>query len=324
MEDNKVKGNLSSRLSELKNEIYELFRNGYTSGGKQQLKGVLVPAVSFIAGLIIASVMCFFIGFSLLNGSTETKYDLAETVSKRSPSLIYSVNTDPYQNFSDSNPLGALMPDGGKSSSGDQSYQIKDMSLAGTLPGIGAWVRDRSSTRFILKGEEINGYKLDNVKYMEVTLLNGDEEHLLFMNISTGNLTPPQMASNRTQPSNAPSKKTSTKKAYPGIEPASEGVEGVVPRELVDKLLMNPYDEIAKMRMVPAEGGGMQLAKIDPDSVLGLVGVQKDDVIKAVNGVEISNLSDATNAVNSMMSGTRFDVKVERSGKPLELKYQVK
>ncbi len=87
---------------------------------------------------------------------------------------------------------------------------------------------------------------------------------------------------------------------------------------------MDPYDEIAKMRMIPAEGGGMQLARIDPDSVLGMVGVRKDDIIKAVNGVEISNLSDATNAVNSMMSGTRFDVKVERSGKPLELKYQVK
>lgn len=98
----------------------------------------------------------------------------------------------------------------------------------------------------------------------------------------------------------------------------------MIPRELVDKLLMNPYDEIAKMRMVPAEGGGMQLARIDPDSVLGLVGVKKDDVIKAVNGVEITNLSDATNAVNSMMSGTRFDVRVERSGKPLELRYQVK
>jgi type II secretory pathway component PulC len=220
--------------------------------------------------------------------------------------------------------MGALMPDKSKGSLDSRSSQIKEMSLAGTLPGIGAWIRDSASTRFILKGEEINGYRLNNVKYLEVTLLKGDQGHLLFMNISTGNLTPPQMASNRTQPSNAPPKKTSPKKVHPGIEPASEGVDGVVPRELVDKLLMNPYDEIAKMRMVPAEGGGMQLARIDPDSVLGMVGVQKDDVIKAVNGVEISNLSDATNAVNSMMSGTRFDVKVERSGKPLELKYQVK
>jgi hypothetical protein len=324
MEDIKVKEDLRSLFSEYKNDMCELFRNGYPSDGKRQSKNIVLPAVSFFAGLIIASVICFFIEFSLLNRSIEAKYDLASAVSKRAPSLVHSVNADPYRDFSDLNPMGVLMPNNGKGSSGSRSSQIKEMSLAGTLPGIGAWVRDSASTRFILKGEEINGYRLDNVKYLEVTLLKGDQEHILFMNISTGNMTPPQRVSVRPQPRNTPPKKTPPKEAHPGIEPASEGVEGVVPRELVDKLLMNPYDEIAKMRMVPAEGGGMQLARIDADSVLGLVGVQKDDIIKAINGVEISNLSDATNAVNSMMSGTRFDVKVERSGKPLELKYQVK
>ena len=54
MEDIKVKEDLRCRLSELKNEMYELFKNGYTSGGKLQSKGVVVPAVSFLAGLIIA------------------------------------------------------------------------------------------------------------------------------------------------------------------------------------------------------------------------------------------------------------------------------
>ncbi|MDY9920311.1 MAG: type II secretion system protein GspC [Synergistota bacterium] len=319
-----MKDGLSSILYELKDEMCELFRNGYHSDGKKQSKDLVLSAVSFLAGLIIASVICFFMEFSLLHRSAEAKYDLAAAISKRVPSLVHSMNADPYRDFSDLNPFGALMPGNGKNSSGDQSYQIEDMSLAGTLPGIGAWIRDRSLTRFILKGEEINGYELDNVKYLQVTLLKGGQGHLLFMNISTGNMTPPQRASVRPQPRNAPPKKAPQKKVHPGIEPASEGVEGVVPRELVDKLLMNPYDEIAKMRMIPAEGGGMQLARIDPDSVLGMVGVQKGDIIKAVNGVEISNLSDATNAVNSMMSGTRFDVKVERSGKPLELKYQVK
>lgn len=319
-----MKDDLNSRLSEFKNEMGELFRNDYPNDIKNQSKGVLLPASSFLAGLIIASVICFFIEFSLLSGSTEAKYTLAERISGRAPSLVYSMKADPYQDFSALNPLGALMPDKSKGSSENQSYQIKDINLAGTLPGIGAWIRDRSSTRFILKGEIINGYRVDDVKYMEITLLNGDKKHLLFMNISTGNLTPPQRASSRPQPKSAATKKTTQKEGYPGIEPASEGVEGIVPRELVDKLLMNPYDEIAKMRMVPVEGGGMKLARIDPDSVLGLVGVRKDDVIKAVNGVEITNLSDATNAVNSMMSGTRFDVKVERSGNPLELKYQVK
>ncbi len=323
MEDIKVKEDLRSRLSEYKSEMSELFRNGYPSDTKGHSKDIVLPALSFLAGLIIASVICFFIEFNLLNRSAEAKYDLAAAVSKRAPSLVHSMNADPYLDFSDLNPMGALMPDKSKGSSDSRSSQIKEMSLAGTLPGIGAWIRDSASTRFILKGEEINGYRLNNVKYLEVTLINGDQEHILFMSISTGNMTPPQKASVRPQPKKTPTKKIPQQKVHPGIEPASEGVEGVVPRNWWTSF-MDPYDEIAKMRMIPAEGGGMQLARIDPDSVLGMVGVRKDDIIKAVNGVEISNLSDATNAVNSMMSGTRFDVKVERSGKPLELKYQVK
>ena len=108
------------------------------------------------------------------------------------------------------------------------------------------------------------------------------------------------------------------------IDPARDGKEGSVPRELVDKLIMNPYDEMGKMRMTPAEGGGMRLERIAPDSVLGVVGVTQGDVIKAINGINISNMGDAANAMNSLMSGSRFDVTVDRGGKPLELKYQVK
>ena len=95
-----------------------------------------------------------------------------------------------------------------------------------------------------------------------------------------------------------------------------------MPRELVDKLLLNPYEEMAKIRMIPSENG-MKIARIAADSVLASVGVQKEDVIKAVNGVNITNLGDATNAINSMMTGNRFDVTVERGGAPVELSYEV-
>ena len=133
MEDIKVKEDLRSRLSEYKSEMSELFRNGYPSDTKGHSKDIVLPALSFLAGLIIASVICFFIEFSLLSGSTEAKYTLAERMSGRAPSLVYSMKADPYQDFSALNPLGALMPDKSKGSSENQSYQIKDMGLAGTL-----------------------------------------------------------------------------------------------------------------------------------------------------------------------------------------------
>ena len=320
-----MRNRLKSRLSQIKNQTSELFRNESPYFDKNSSGGALLFATSFIGGLILAVTICFYIEISLMTDSREAKYYFAELFSRRTPSLINSMTADPYKDFSVLNPLGVLMPDSDKGRSDSKSYSLEDLDLAGTLPGIGAWVRYDSATHFILRGEEIEGYRLDNVDYFKATLVKGAQKYFLYMKISMGNFAPPQRSLNQSKAGeNIPVKKKSTKAAYPGIEPAGEGKEGVVPRELVDKLLMNPYDEIAKMRMVPAEGGGMQLVNIDPDSVLGLVGVQKNDVIKAVNGVQITNLSDATNAVNSMMSGTRFDVTLERSNKPLELKYQVK
>ena len=47
-------------------------------------------------------------------------------------------------------------------------------------------------------------------------------------------------------------------------------------------------------------------------------------MISAINGVSITNVADASNALNSLMAGSRFDVTVMRGGKPVELRYQVK
>ena len=88
---------------------------------------------------------------------------------------------------------------------------------------------------------------------------------------------------------------------------------------------MNPYDELAKVRMVPTpDSSGMRLERLSSDSILSRVGVAQGDVISAVNGVQITNVADATNALSSLISGNRFDVTVVRGGKPIDLRYQVK
>ncbi len=171
----------------------------------------------------------------------------------------------------------------------------------------------------------MGGYKLVNIKYGEALLDDGRETHPLFLLLSGGAAVkspPPLPPAAAQSAARAPAK---PKLDFSGVEPASADREGAVPRELVDALLMNPYDEIGKMRMVPAENGeGMLLQRIDGDSVFAHVGVLQGDVIQAVNGVKITNMGDAANAVNSLMAGSRFDVSVMRGGKPLELKYQVR
>lgn len=320
-----MRRSVGTRFREVRLNIRGLLWNGCSADEKNGRQYLFRCAAALAAGFITASAICLFVEFRLTERMAVLRLSLAENISVRPLSPTRSAVLDPYGKFSAANPLGALIPDDTRGGRGEKIRPLKDMSLAGTLPGIGAWIRDPSSARFVLRGKSINGYCLEDVEYSKALLRKDGETHTLYMAIANGNLTPPRKGQTTagTKKDTTPPK-PSQKPTHPGIEPAKDGVEGVVPRELVDKLLMDPYDELAKMRMVPAENGGMQLVRIDSDSVLGQVGVQKDDVIKAVNGVEIASLGDATNAVNSMMSGTRFDVKVERSGQTLELRYQVK
>ncbi len=63
---------------------------------------------------------------------------------------------------------------------------------------------------------------------------------------------------------------------------------------------------------------------MDRNSFLESVGVEKGDVIQSVNGLEIRNMGDVVNVINSLMGGSAFDVQVLRDGTPVSLKYNIK
>ena len=63
---------------------------------------------------------------------------------------------------------------------------------------------------------------------------------------------------------------------------------------------------------------------MDRGSFLESVGVEKGDVIQSVNGLEIRNMGDVVNVVNSLMGGDAFDVQVLRSGQAVSLKYNIR
>lgn len=268
----------------------------------------------FISALLAAFCLCLMAETAIMSLSLATRLSLAEDIANRPPSFANAKTGRGMDSFTELNPFGASRR---QAADKESSYSAASLVLAGTLPQIGAWIRDDAGTHLVLKGQVIRGSRLEAISYGRVLLSQNGNIYPLYLTLSgskTASPPPPPPAAGGKQSGADLSE----------IKPASEGQEGVVPRELVDKLVMDPYDELSKMRMVPAEGGGMQLQRIAPDSVLGVVGVSQGDIIKAINGVNISNLSDAANAVNSLMSGTRFDVTVERDGKPLSLRYQVK
>ncbi|MCC8057725.1 type II secretion system protein GspC [Cloacibacillus sp.] len=304
-------------------KFYGGLRSSFTGGEKAVKRDgsrMLTPAL-FVCGLFAGLCLCWMVKGALLSLRLDADIAAASRVSGRAPSFANAKSGGGLGDFTAANPFKADLPVK-EDKAATRTVALDSLSLQGTLPNIGAWISDPEGTRLFLKGQTINGYTLEKIKYGEVVLADGKGEHTLYLFLSGGTAPraqTPSPASPKAPPAASP------KLDFSGVEPAAEGKEGAVPRELVDALLMNPYDELGKLRMVPAEdGSGMQLERIAPDSVFARVGVAQGDVIQAVNGVTISNMADAANAVNSLMAGTRFDVTVQRKGKPLELKYQVK
>ena len=106
---------------------------------------------------------------------------------------------------------------------------------------------------------------------------------------------------------------------------ATANQEGQISSEMVNQLIQNPFDELKKVRLRPANGApGLQVQWIQNDSILRKLGVRKGDVIKSVNGIPFSNMADIANSISSLMSRERFDVEVTRRGKKTSLRYAVR
>lgn len=290
-------------------------------GGAARRSRMTLPAL-FLCGLIAGLSLCGAAKGILLSVRLDADISAAGRISGRAPSFANAGSGGGVGGFTKANPFGADLPEKKEDKPAVKTAAISSFTLHGTLPNVGAWINSGSGgMTLVLKGQDIGGYTLDEIKYGEAVLTHGGDRHSLYLIFSggaTASLPPPP-------PPRQPRAPAKPQLDFSGVEPASEGQEGAVPRELVDALLMNPYDELGKMRMVPAEdGSGMKLERLAPDSIFARVGVAQGDIISAVNGVSISNVADAANAMNSLMAGTRFDVTVTRGGKPLELKYQVK
>ena len=289
-------------------------RGAVQSGGSYAR---LVLCTVFAAGLLLALCLCLAAENSVMSRALEARLSLAAAIANRPPSFANAKLENGLGGLAELNPFGADTPQAASEDATAGGYPVSSLLLAGTLPRVGAWIRDDAGTHLVLRNQEIQGYKLEDISYGKVLLSKNGDSYPLYLVFSGGSTVAPP------PPSSEAGRKGGALD-FSKIDPARDGKEGSVPRELVDKLIMNPYDEMGKMRMTPAEGGGMRLERIAPDSVLGVGGVTQGDVIKAINGINISNMGDAANAMNSLMSGSRFDVTVDRGGKPLELKYQEK
>ena len=201
-------------------------------------------------------------------------------------------------------------------------YELEGIRLAGTIPGNAIWVEEGGKQRVILQGEKLKGYDLLSVEDDRVILSRGSSTVTVYLRYAGRNVAaaPP--------PPSPPVPRPAPAAPLPGVTAAGPGQKGSIPRETVNKLLLDPLDEMKKFRLRPKFDGekalGVEVQWMDNASFLNALGVEKGDVIQTVNGLQIQNMGDVVNVINSLMGGSNFDVKVLRQGQPMDLNYNIK
>jgi type II secretory pathway component PulC len=295
---------------------------------KLPLKGLNFPwkllfwvAAALLCGIILAQAL----GLALDIRTLGTRLDQAKTAN---PQMLSMKGTGkPDQNleaFSRRNLFG-LEDEPAGSSPGASS--LADVKLLGTLPPMAALFRVNGTSRAVLVGQKLGNETLKRVEGTRVFLVDGSRNRtleVLYAGAGGGipALVQPPPRSVRREPATRPDFRS-------GITSASDGQEGTIERETINKLLMDPYQELNRVRLRPKMGEdgspqGIEAQWLHKDSLLLAMGLQSGDVIHSVNDIPIRTTSDIVNAMNSLLNSDRFVVAFFRDGADSQVAYSVK
>lgn len=101
-----------------------------------------------------------------------------------------------------------------------------------------------------------------------------------------------------------------------------------VDKGLIDKVLANTTALATSARFVPwikdGKPSGFKLYNIRQNSIFSKIGLQNADLIKAINGLDMSTPDKALEAYTKLKSASHLTVMVERGGQNVTLDYQIR
>jgi general secretion pathway protein C len=100
-----------------------------------------------------------------------------------------------------------------------------------------------------------------------------------------------------------------------------------IQRSFVDKLLSDQASIMRAARIVPHEENGqvvgVKLYGIRRNSLLGKLGIQNGDLLKTINGADVSSPDSALEAYAKFRSASNLSVAVTRRGQDMTLGYDI-
>ena len=100
-----------------------------------------------------------------------------------------------------------------------------------------------------------------------------------------------------------------------------------IPRDLVDRILVNPMAIAKGARIVPAmkngKPDGLKLYAIRPTSLYAKLGLENGDTVSKINGEDISSVDRVLEVYSKLRAAKSFKIEITRRGKPLTLEWKL-
>jgi general secretion pathway protein C len=173
-------------------------------------------------------------------------------------------------------------------------------------------------------GNQIEGKEIDSV-YPEAVFLKQTSGALCSLTMFKPPTPPaPPAAAKPAEP--AAAKEAGNDELDRGIRQVSE-TKYQVQRSLVDKLLSNQAELMRSARVVPHEENGrvvgVKLYGIRRSSLLGKLGIQNGDMLRTINGFDMSAPDSALEAYAKLRSASNLSVAVVRRGAAVTMEYNI-
>ncbi|MBI2389001.1 MAG: general secretion pathway protein GspC [Deltaproteobacteria bacterium] len=122
----------------------------------------------------------------------------------------------------------------------------------------------------------------------------------------------------------------------PGKVPADieKGIQKVddktfnVDRNVVDKIIENQAELMRSARIIPEQQDGkvvgIRLLNIRPETLLGKLGLQTGDMLKSINGFDMTSPEKALEAYAKLRTAPSIQVGIVRNGKPTNIDFNIK
>jgi general secretion pathway protein C len=234
----------------------------------------------------------------------------------------------------DTTPTGEIKDPEGEPSACQGSMRLVASMVVPRVPMLSfASIESGGKTLLYRPGMQVDGHEVVGIR-----------EHRVFLRPSGSPLCqiamfapPPVAGAPAPQPAEAPAPPPAGETRTSGglsEEELSQGITQVsdtsynVSRSLLDKVLGNQAELMRAARIIPFEENGrvvgVKVYGIRRSSLLGKLGVQNGDVLRTINGFDLSSPDSALEAYTKLREMDQFSIAMIRRGQPRTMEYSVK